>query len=194
MPAPIIQMEFDAESKALITKLEAFPEVLLPAMKRGLDEAVPQVASRIQSERLTGQGPFPIEEHMLGIRSGQLRQSVRFTPAIIEGGSVTASVGSPVRYAAVHEFGFEGDVQVKPFFRKNRERDQFTKVERVSKKTGRSYKSKLKTASGVSAVKAHKRHMKIPARAPFGFGVADSEQLIKNAVTSQIGAAWTGLQ
>jgi hypothetical protein len=49
------------------------------ALKRGIDKALPEVASKIQADRLTGQGPFPIEEHMLGVRSGQLRQSVRFT-------------------------------------------------------------------------------------------------------------------
>jgi phage gpG-like protein len=113
---------------------------------------------------------------------------------VIEGDTVIASIGSPLRYAAVHEFGFEGDVQVKPFFRKNRHADQFGKIERVSRRTGRRYRSTVKTASGVAPVKAHSRHMKIPARSPFGYGVADSDQLIINAVTSELQVAWASVQ
>src|SRR4051812_41637647 len=111
MNTPIIQMEFSPAAKSYIASLERFPAELKLALKRGLDRAVPQVASRVQAQRLTGQGPFPVEEHMLGVRSGQLRQSVRFTSAAISGDTVSASIGSPLRYAAVHEFGFEGDVQ-----------------------------------------------------------------------------------
>lgn len=194
-PPFVIQVELPHESRELIAKLGEFAAYKIPlALKRGLDAALPQVASRIQESRLTGQGPFPVEEHMLGVRSGQLRQSVRFTSAVIEGNTVTASIGSPLRYAAVHEFGFEGDVQVKPFFRKNRHADQFGKIERVSKRTGKRYRSTVKTASGVASVKAHTRHMNIPARAPFGYGVADTDQLIINAVTSELETAWASVQ
>src|ERR1700736_5958023 len=133
MSAPIL-IELTPESKAVLASFEQASYKIPFAIARGMDKALPEVASNIQTQRLTGAGPFPVEEHMLGIRSGQLRQSVRWTPAKIEGEIVTGSLGSPVRYAAVHEFGFEGDVTVKPFFRKNRRRDQFAKVERVSKK------------------------------------------------------------
>lgn len=190
-PPFVIQIELPPDSRSLIAQLEEFAAYKIPlALKRGLDKALPQVASRIQEARLTGQGPFPIEEHMLGVRSGQLRQSVRFTAGVIEGDTVTGSIGSPVRYAAVHEFGFQGAVQVKPFFRKNRHADQYGKIERVSRRTGRRYGSTIKTASGIAAVKAHTRHMKIPARAPFGYGVADTDQIIINAVSSQLETAW----
>lgn len=194
MSAPILQIEFTEEAKVLITKLASFPEVLMPAMRRGIATGAEEAASRIQQQRLTGEGPFPIAEHMLGVRSGRLRQSVRADVGAIEGNTVSASIGTNVRYAAVHEFGFEGDVQVRPFFRKNRRADRYEKFERVSRKTGRSYNATVKTASGVSPVKAHKRHMKIPERAPFGYGLADSEQLITNAVTSELETAWRGVQ
>jgi phage gpG-like protein len=130
---------------------------------------------------------------MLGIRSGQLRQSVRWTPSVIEGDTVTGSIGSQVRYAAVHEFGFDGDVQVKPFFRKNRHRDQFSRVERVSTATGRKYKTVAKTASGLSQVKGHKRHMRIPARAPFGYGVQDNVEMISRTVSEEVTATLRNL-
>lgn len=192
-PPFIVQIDLSEEARSFIEHLAAFPGAATVAIKRGIDDVMPQVVSRIQSQRLTGQGPFPVAEHMLGVVSGQLRQSVWFTPAVIEGDTVTASLGSPLRYAAVHEFGFEGTVQVRPFFRKNRTRDQFSKVDRVSARTGRRYRATVKTASGVSEVKGHTRRMRIPARSPFGYGVADSEPLIVNAITSQLEAAWKAL-
>jgi phage gpG-like protein len=192
-PPFVMQIELSPEALGFIGNLKDFPDKIMVALKRGLDRALPLVASRVQEFRLTGQGPFPIEEHRLGVVSGQLRQSVRFTEAVIAGSTVTASIGSPVRYAAVHEFGFDGIVNVRPFFRKFRGRDQFAKVERVSKKTGRSYRTTIKSATGVSGVREHTRHMKIPARAPFGYGVADSDQLITNAITSELETAWRSL-
>jgi phage gpG-like protein len=105
---------------------------------------------------------------------------------VIEGDTVTASIGSPLRYAAVHEFGFHGYVEVKAFFRHNRHADRSVKEPRVSMKTGKSYKARVKTASGLTPVRSHKRHMKIPARSPFGYGVADSEQLIANSITAEL--------
>jgi phage gpG-like protein len=194
MSMPYINMEFGPEAKLFIEKLQAFPEVLMPAMRRGIVEGAELAAGRIQQQRLTGAGPFPVEDHALGVVSGRLRQSVRVAAGNIEGNMVTASIGSNVRYAAVHEFGYEGEVRVKPFFRKYRGRDRHAEVQRVSQKTGRRYKTKIKTASGVSQVKAHTRHMKIPARSPFGYGLADSEQLIVNAVTSQLEEAVKSLE
>ena len=193
-PPIVIQVELPEDARALIKGLEEFPDKIVLALKRGIDKALPEVASQIQAQRLTGQGPFPVEEHMLGVRSGQLRQSVWFAEGVIQDNTVTASLGSPVRYAAVHEFGFEGDVQVRPFFRKNRRADQYGKIERVSRRTGRRYKSTVKTASGIAPVTSHTRHMRIPARAPFGYGVADSDQLIINAVTSELQVAWDNVQ
>jgi phage gpG-like protein len=192
-PPFVMQIELSPEAQSFIGNLQQFPEKILLALKRGLDRATPIVASRIQAQRLTGQGPFPVEEHMLGQVTGLLRQSVRFTEAVITGDTVTSSIGSNVRYAAVHEFGFDGQVNVRPFFRKHRGRDQFAKIERVAKKTGRRYKATVKIATGVEGVSAHTRHMKIPARAPFRYGIADSDQVITNAITSELETAWKNL-
>ena len=185
-PPYVIQVELPPEAQKLKKGLEIFPQRIMAALQRGLDKATPHIAARVQEYRLTGQGPFPVADHRLGVRSSQLIKSVRFTNAVIQGNTVTASIGSPVRYAAVHEFGYEGIVTVRPFFRKNRQRDQFSTVERVSKRSGRRYRSMVKTASGIGQVKGHERRMRIPARAPFGYGVADSDVLITNAVTSEL--------
>jgi hypothetical protein len=86
-------------------------QTILGAIKRGMDRGVKYAEGQIIAKRLTGQGPFPPSEHRLGVRTGRLRASVRSTAAVIAGDIVTASIGSDVVYAPVHEFGFTGTVR-----------------------------------------------------------------------------------
>jgi len=196
-PADAIQIEFAPGTLSMIEELKALPYKLPQAIKRGMDRALPQVVSSIQAERLTGQGPFPVEEHRLGQskkHGGMLNRSVRWTPAIIEGETVTGAIGDPVRYASVHEFGYSGQVFVPAFNRKVKTRDTFTKADRVSKKTGKGYKAKVKTASGITTVKAHTRWMSMPARAPFGHGIADNAFILTREITLEVRTDWEAMQ
>ena len=79
------------------------------AIKRGMNRSLQIVAGRIQEKRLTGHGPFPVSEHRLGERTGQLRLRTRSTDATVvsEGNQtvVSGAIGSSVKYAAYQEFG-----------------------------------------------------------------------------------------
>jgi hypothetical protein len=109
------------ETQAKIAKLTRLPEQLPQAIKRGMDYALSIVRGRIQQLRLSGKGPFPPEEHRLGIVTQQLQRSLREEPAVIAGGetvTVTGVIGSSVFYAALHEYGWSGTVvrgQGKPY-------------------------------------------------------------------------------
>ncbi len=111
MSALTINIDLPPESQALIQRFRDAPQELPQAIKRGMDRALEVVASRIQEKRLAGRGPFPPAEHRLGERTGQLRQSVRATPATITGNEITGAIGTPVIYGRVHEFGFQGTVR-----------------------------------------------------------------------------------
>jgi phage gpG-like protein len=80
-------------------------------------------------ERLTGRGPFPVAEHRLGERTGQLRLRTYSTEATIvtEGDQVrvTGAIGSPVFYAAIHEFGGKRAPERAPFRTGIRENMQY---------------------------------------------------------------------
>jgi len=79
------------------------------AIKRGMNRSLQIVAGRIQEKRLTGHGPFPVSEHRLGERTGQLRLRTRSIEATVtsEGNQtiVSGAIGSSVKYAAFQEFG-----------------------------------------------------------------------------------------
>lgn len=93
------------ESQALIKKFQNMPQELPKAVKRGMDFALSIVRGRIQANRLSGKGPYPLGDHRLGIVSQQLQRSLREEPAVIRGSTVTGAIGSPVFYGKIHEFG-----------------------------------------------------------------------------------------
>ncbi len=96
--------------------------------------------------------------------TGRLRRS--FT---VKGYADRVEIGTNVKYAAVHQLGFDGMVQVKPHIRRVRTRDvkekhQYTRYDSrvgIEIKTGKRI-----VAKGIGQVKGHERHMKMPAR-PF---------------------------
>jgi hypothetical protein len=128
---------------ALLHQLGNLPAVALQAVSTGMARGGQLVLASAVEKRFTGKGPFPVEQHRLGVRSNLLRKSLRVTPPQIhaESGEVTMGFGSNVRYFLLHELGFSGPSPV-----------------RAHRRT---------TPSGkVANVRAHTRNLTIAARAP----------------------------
>ena len=91
--------------------------------------------------------------------SGRLMKSI--TPFQVDG--PTLVFGSNLPYAAIHQYGFEGDETVRAH-----ERRRFGRAseERVSKKTGSIYKTSVRVVAGTTQIRSFTRHMKMWAR-PF---------------------------
>ena len=103
-------------------------------------------------------------KHKLLIDSGRLLNSVGFE---VRGNSVV--IGSGLSYAAVHQYGYDGPQNVRPYsyLRRQRSRDTFAR-EQITNKLGKKQTVRRKTSSGITTVnvKAFTRHIRIPAR-PF---------------------------
>jgi hypothetical protein len=80
-------------------------------------------------------------------------------PSQQRGSQIVSAIENNVRYARVHEYGFDGDVEVQSFTRRQ-----------ASRNVGRGKKMK---AQGVAFVHSFMRHMNIPARAPVRKGMAE---------------------
>jgi hypothetical protein len=115
----VILVQPSASAVALANKWKGAPEEVPQAIKRGMDRALTVTAGTIQLTHLTGKGPFPVTEHRLGERTGQLKLRTRSTAAqitsmgntvIIEG-----AIGSSVSYAAYNEFGTRKTPERAPF-------------------------------------------------------------------------------
>lgn len=104
-----ITIQLSPQAIALTNKYRNATTLFPKAIQRGMNRSLPIVAGRIQEKRLTGRGPFPVVEHRLGERSGQLKLRTRSVPAIItttgETSTIVGAIGSSVRYAAYQEFG-----------------------------------------------------------------------------------------
>ncbi len=114
-----ITIQLSPNAIALTEKFKRAPQEFPQAIKRGMTRALAIVSGRIQERRLTGHGPFPVTEHRLGERSGQLKLRTQSKPVQItsEGNQtvVEGAIGSSVFYAAFNEFGTRKTPERAPF-------------------------------------------------------------------------------
>ena len=167
MPAPII-IEVTPQARAVISKLQRFPQDMGNAIKRGMDDAGTQSQREIAATRFSGFGkkPFPVAEHKLRNISERLRTSLIYNAAKVEtvgsSVSVTGSLGSRgVKYFPRHEFG----LLVAPHFRRSRAKDP---------------KRLLIPVKGYS----------IPARQPMRYGIMDHKILFQTKIQQELEKEW----
>ncbi len=138
-----ITIQLSPEAIALSDKFKRAPQEFPQAIARGMTRALQIVSGRIQEKRLTGHGPFPVTEHRLGERTGQLKLRTQSTPATVtsEGTQavVTGAIGSSVFYAAFNEFGTRKTPERAPFRTGIRENAQY-----ISDEIGKEIATSLK--------------------------------------------------
>lgn len=174
-------IELSPEAKRIIARL-GDAGYLMDAVRREMDTQNQFTVDAIAEKRLSGKGPFPVEQHRLGERTHRLRPSLRRTNSVVTGGAVEGSIGTNVEYAGVHEFGFEGEVTVAGHARKRFAMQTFVGVGK------RNPRRKVRKAD--VTVGAFKRHMKVLARAPITTGVEERIPATGLAVSRAIVTAW----
>jgi phage gpG-like protein len=100
-----LHIQLDPAAQRFVAGLPGLPARALAAIARALDKANQLAVAKIQQDHLTGKGPFPVDEHRLGVVTNRLRGSLNASEAKVEGQRVTSAIGSNVVYAAIHEFG-----------------------------------------------------------------------------------------
>ncbi len=131
------------KAETLLARVAGTEQRLRDGMRSAVQRLSIMVQSGVKEGKLTGQ--------VLHVRTGTLRRSINRVVTETPSG-VFAQVGTNVRYAAIHEYGFEGDVQVKAHVRRSA-------LQMSAKRTKRDRKS-----DGTILVRAHTMHMKMPAR------------------------------
>lgn len=101
----ILKIELSPQAQRLVGALPALPQKLAARIAQVMDQENLVTVSHIQRAHLTGVGPFPVEEHKLGMRTSRLRTSANASEATVSGDLIISAIGSNVKYAAVHEFG-----------------------------------------------------------------------------------------
>ncbi len=184
----MISIQLTSNAEQIVRQLGQFPAASLRGIARAMDLENELTVGHIQAAKLSQRGPLT-----LGVVTNRLRSSIRPSAAVVEVNAVSSSIGSNVAYAAAHEFGFDGQVQVRSFTRKNPRGNLFSAAATVSLKDGRISRAKAKvkqTAAGISIVRAHQRHMKLPERAFIRTGIEERAKAYGVSISAAIEGAW----
>lgn len=190
---PVYQkIELTPEAARIVAGMQTLPARIVNYIAAAMDQENLATASHIQSEHLTGKGPFPVAEHKLGVRSGLLRESVTASKAAIEGGLIVSAIGSNVKYAKIHEFG---GIIHKPA-RQQKIRHRTDRRGNLLKRDNGLLifaKAKHKNAREM-AVEIPAHDVQMPERAPFRTGITECAGNYNRAISQHIMDAWKGLR
>lgn len=181
-----VEITLTQAGAAAIARLSAFPARMLPAVARGLDRGLELALGQATAKRFTGKGPFAVSEKRLGVVSGRLRASLRRSAARVEGDSVRAAVGTNVRYFGIHEFGFNGTVNVKAH-----KRVRFVGANGKAV-AARRVKKGMEVTGYEGTVQAHSRRVNVIAREPMRAGLTEQAGLIGRAISGVLVSEWSG--
>jgi phage gpG-like protein len=167
----MITISISSNAAAVLQKVRSFPAKMAQAVAKALDRRNELTVGQIQATKLSRKGPTT-----LGVVTNRLRSSVR--PALAQVASdtrIVSAIGSNVKYAGAHEYGFTGSVPVKAHTRK------------VTQVFGRELKSPI-----TAAVKAHPMKMNVAARAPISTGITEQAPKYSADISRAILSAWEG--
>jgi phage gpG-like protein len=155
-----LTVTFPAPDDNVLTEMARLSSEIPKAIKRGLDRGAQLMIALMREDFFSGTGPYPVSEHRLGERSGQLSDSIRATPAVIRGTEVTIAIGSGVRYAGVHEYGMTIYPKTKPFL-----------------------------AFQIDGEWKRAKKVTIPAREPFRYGIAAHSDVMSSEIMDEVNEA-----
>lgn len=138
------------KTDVLEARLRSAPELMRASLLRAVTRLSIGIQRSVKEDKLTGQ--------VLHVRTGTLRRSINRV-VTDEPDGIFATVGTNVEYAAIHEYGFSGSVNIKAYVRQHRERLTYAQQ---YKRTGAVIKGKLTGTS--SLVSAHTRQVNMPER------------------------------
>ena len=177
-----MRIEITSDAKEAIQNLREFPDKLKAAIVRSMNKLNQEAIGEITRNRLTGTGPFPVSLHKLGVITKLLRtsfnggQGTLNMPAKVEGDRIVSIIGSNVRYAGVHEFGFSGSIFV----------NSHTRRSHLRRQPGQTRRTRVAEA----IVTGHGRSVNIPARAPIKHGLDDFSPKYSEGFSQAMVDAW----
>lgn len=170
-----LQLFSEDEIAAFVSRMGGLRVRLAQPLAKAFHQGALEIVGRAVRLRFTGKGPYPKEQHKLGVQTGRLRRSLTTTAPQVNArtGEISVSLGSNVEYFAIHEFGFRGKVQVRGhtrrMVRQKRGRDG-----RLTRGTQTAMRKKLSArhfegrGKAYASVRPHSRKLDVPARRPLG--------------------------
>lgn len=163
--AATLQITLSPRAQKLLAAAPAWPLALKTAIAQTMDRQNELTTGYIQRTKLSRRGPLT-----LGVRTNRLRLSARPSPAVVSGDAILSAIGTNVKYAGIHEFGFDGQVKVRAFTRRQVSNDQVSGRRRGF--VARERREQV-SATGIARVRAHTRRLRMPERAMFRSGIEE---------------------
>ena len=187
-----IEFSIPISDSALAAMGRLDPARVTAAIASAMDKENQYTIAHLSRARLSGKGPFPVEEHRLGVRTGHLRGSMRASKSVISGDTVSSSIGTNVVYAGVHEFGAvihhpprAGKVRLRTDARGNLlRRGPGGRLATFAKSSHKRAVERSFTTSG--------HDVEFPARAPIRHGIEDRREAYGAAISAGITGTLTG--
>lgn len=133
------RIEMTPTAQIILGQLQTFPRRMQIGLVRAMNQQNELTASRTIATKLNLSHDLKGKLQWLRRRTGKLQKSIRrggegniSEAARIEGDSVVSAIGSNVRYAAIHEFGWTGVVgpHIRRRFKKTSLRGEFAPLGR----------------------------------------------------------------
>lgn len=141
--------------REVVLGLQRVEEAARGEIRAGIGRIALKLMVRVKAQKLSGQA--------LNVRSNLLRSSVNYR-IDDSGPDISGIVGTNVEYAAIHEFGFKGQMSVKQHLRQLRTASKFSLRKVKGQSIGVYMKTRGKLTGGVATVKAHTRNVDLPER------------------------------
>lgn len=152
-------------TEGLLARLRGAEGKLREQVRAALQRLAISAQGKVKGDKLTGQ--------VLHVRSGTLRRSIN--QQIVEsGGGIFAKIGTNLRYAAIHEYGFNGTEHVKAHARRSVRQMAISRTKRVRK------------SEGETQVRAFDRHMVMPERSFLRSTVNEMSGEIKESLRAAV--------
>lgn len=152
-----MMVHYEVDSDIALSK---HADQIAQAVKQSIGRSTLKLLNKVKREKLSGQ--------ILNVRTGRLRRSI--TQKIIESSDAYSGiVGTNVEYAAGHEYGFKGSVNVREHLRT------------VKQAWGKSIQPKK------VLIKAHSRQVDLPEKSFLRSALQDMRTEIKADLQMSIG-------
>jgi len=185
------KIQLTDQARKIVENMKTLPVRMVAAIAKGMDAGNELAVAKIRRDHLNGIGPFPPEQHKLGVRTSRLRGSVNATPSVISGQTIDSSIGSNVIYAAIHEFGGRikmGERTQKVRLRTDKDGNLMRQLKNLAIFARKDHKRAKEYFTKVAA-----HEIEMPERAPFRTGIQESLPQYKRTISAAVVAEWAKL-
>lgn len=190
---PRVTITFSPQAEKTLADVKAFPQAVVRAVIAALNDENGRTVAHVQRAYMSFPKHEPTTLEGLRAVSNRLRNSVSASKAQQSGSNtITSSIGSNVKYAAIHEFGGVIQRTVKPGSVRLRTTAAGELMRQSSGRLAVFAKKSHKRVEVVSFPGGKSYSITMPARAPIQRGIADRVEDYRSALSAAVLAAWTG--